>query len=668
MLRAPLLVLVGTLAATPLAAQRWVRGDALDLVRRAVDHRTRRDADTALAAWRAEARGIVRFASVVDHGNGPVERVIRADELRVEVYGEAPNRSKQVITAWRDTLFLPNRVRYHRDHLGIVASDFGGTIRLGEGDEVRDLVHPLSPAGLALYEFALGDTLRLIAPTGTVRVVAVEVRPVDATSPATVGTLYLDVDRAALVRFRFTFTPAAYRDGTVENITVTLENSLHENARWLPWRQAIVIRRGTPWVDLPLRTVLRADWAIDDYDLGIVHPADRFAGPPLAGLRAPVTGGAWEAPLALRLDALPATDADIDAVRRDAARALGSHALDGLPGVRLFGGGVSDFLRVNRVQGVVPSVGTRIRLGASTLKLQASYGTADRRMRGRVALDAPLGAARLVVDAQRALIDVADVPVISGALNSLRTAFGGDDLGDWVAIDRATVGARFGGATRVAVDAGVERTRDVAARFGPVWGTAKANPALGAGEAGVARLSASRRARTGDGWTIDAELGWGDADWTRIAATGATRLALGPGSLTLDGMVGVGSDGLPGYRSFVLGGRGALPGVAHRSLGGTGAAWARIGWNLPVAIPVPPVHRLLRQVTLPSTIGPFVAAGAAWGDRPGLPWRGDGGVEPVAGLRLDLWGPLLRAEFGASLRRGTIGVTIDVHHDWWPVL
>ena len=199
-------------------AQDWRRGAELDLVRRAVAHRAARDADTLLAAWQAEAHGIVRMASIIDHGNGPVERVIKADELRVEVYGVAPNRSKQIITAWRDTTFLPNRILYHRDHLGIVANDFGGTIRLGEGDEVRDIPHPLSDAGLDHYLFAEGDTLRITTPGGTVRVVAVQVRPADPDSAGTVGTLYLDIDRAALIRFRFTFTPASYRDGTVEDI------------------------------------------------------------------------------------------------------------------------------------------------------------------------------------------------------------------------------------------------------------------------------------------------------------------------------------------------------------------------------------------------------------------------------------------------------------------
>ncbi|MGH7593807.1 MAG: hypothetical protein ACRELE_08160, partial [Gemmatimonadales bacterium] len=113
------------LVAGRATAQVWQSGAAMGLIQRAVAHRTTRDADTSLARWQAEAHGILRYISELDHGDGPVERVIRADELRVEVYGEAPNRSKQNILAWRDTTFLPNRIEYHRDHLGIVANDFG---------------------------------------------------------------------------------------------------------------------------------------------------------------------------------------------------------------------------------------------------------------------------------------------------------------------------------------------------------------------------------------------------------------------------------------------------------------------------------------------------------------------------------------------------------------
>ena len=85
---------------------------------------------------------------------------MKADELALEVYWRAPNLSKQRIVGRRDTLLLPTDIDYHRDHLGIVQNNFPDFIRLGEGDEVRDVPHPLSPAGLHEYDFAIARLAR----------------------------------------------------------------------------------------------------------------------------------------------------------------------------------------------------------------------------------------------------------------------------------------------------------------------------------------------------------------------------------------------------------------------------------------------------------------------------------------------------------------------------
>src|SRR5690349_20938582 len=111
--RVPLLLCLLALPALALHGQQWKSGREIALIDRAIQARMRRDADTVLTGWQASAQGMVRFSAEIDHGNGPIERVIRADELRLEVYGEAPNRSKQVITAWRDTLFQPTGIVYH---------------------------------------------------------------------------------------------------------------------------------------------------------------------------------------------------------------------------------------------------------------------------------------------------------------------------------------------------------------------------------------------------------------------------------------------------------------------------------------------------------------------------------------------------------------------------
>ena len=59
------------------------------------------------------------------------------------------------------------------------------------------------------------------------------------------GTLYLDQESAELVRFRFSFTPAAYLDRQLEDISIVLENARFEGRYWLPYRQEVEIRRRT---------------------------------------------------------------------------------------------------------------------------------------------------------------------------------------------------------------------------------------------------------------------------------------------------------------------------------------------------------------------------------------------------------------------------------------
>jgi hypothetical protein len=661
-----LLLLLG---AGPVHAQAWQPGTQIDLIRRAVAHRASRDADTLLAAWQAEAHGVVRYLSELDHGDGPVERVIRLDELRVEVYGESPNRSKQIIRAWRDTTFLPNRIDYHRDHLGIVANDFGPTIRLGQGEEVRDVPHPLSDAGLSAYQFAMGDTLVLSTPKGVVRVVSVQVRPSHPDSAGTVGTLFLDLDRAALVRFRFTFTPASYRDRTVQTITVALENSLQSNTRWLPWHQSIVIRRGLPLLDFPVRTVIRADWMIDDYQLAVRQPPGRFAGAFIDGPRAPESGGSWDVPFSALVSDRPAGDADVAAVARDAKNAVQGRLLDGLPRFRFLASGISDFLAINRVAGVTPALGARFALGHSLiLRAHGGIGLSDHRVVGSVGVEGDAGSAHWSMAGERLLRDVSDIPVISGLANSLGTAISGDDYGDYTLVQRITAQLHAKvGRTRAGFDLGEEWSQSVATSFTPLTGSAAPNPALGIGAATVARVHLSRGDPGGPDWTVEVEGGAGTTRWLRVHSFGQGRIALKSGELQVAGEAGAGSVQLPAYRDFVLGGRGTLLGLPFRSLGGRSVLRAEVAWALPLAAPTPPVP-YARYARLPSTLAPFLAAGIAGGEQPGLPWTATGRIEPVAGLRLDLWGPLLRVAAGMALRTGQLSFAVDVHPDWWGLM
>ena len=284
------------LTVSPLIAQTWNSSRTLTLVDRAVDRRLAFQADSGLTSYRARAHGFVFFLAQVGEGLTEPPRLVKADELDVEVYWRAPDRSKQVILGWRDGAFLPTDISYHRDHLGIVTNNFGNLIRIGEGDEVRDAVHPLSPEGLEAYDYALSDSLAIHTAGGEVTVYQVQIRPRSFSRPLVVGILYIDVATAELVRFRFSFTPAAYLDRQLEDISIVLESALYEHRYWLPRRQEVEIRRRVTWLDFPARGIIRGRWEIADYELNADIPP-LFQGRQSVGCFSPKIDSNWSEPL-----------------------------------------------------------------------------------------------------------------------------------------------------------------------------------------------------------------------------------------------------------------------------------------------------------------------------------------------------------------------------------
>ncbi len=663
---------------SPLTAQSWNSPAAVSLARRGVEQRRDAQADSALRSWRTRAHGFVFFLAQIGSGLTGPPRLVKADELDVEVYWQVPGRSKQIILGWRDGRFLPTDIDYHRDHLGIVTNDFGDVIRIGEGDEVRDVTHPLSPAGLESYEFALGDSLAVRSVTGEVRVRELRVRPRDFAAPLVVGSLYLDVETARVVRFRFSFTPAAYLDRQLEDISVLLENSLVENRFWLPYRQEIEIRRRTSWLEFPVRGIIRGRWEIGDYELGLSIPPAVLAGSEIGGLVRPRPDDArWTVPLreAIAGAEPPLDRRDIQALREDVERIGGARALSGLPSGRLAIGSISDLVRVNRVQGLALGVGGTVRLGGSRVRLRPriGFGTADERLTGGLDAEIGLGAAELTLFAGRQVTDFSERPVISGLVNSVRAQEAGDDAGDYVLLDAA--GARLrrpvGGLTALSLEFGIERSGSLEVGAEPSDGSYRPNPALGAGTFRLARLGLERAGASppGSGVTghVAAEAGEGPSDYLRVTGGATWLLPVGRTQLVLAADAGTATSGLPAYRSFVLGGRGTLVGEPFRAWGGRDFALGRAEWRFEVPVPAIPLGSFA-STGRTMTVAPFVAAG--WTGRPlaAVPWAGTDGVRPVVGVALEWPFRLLRLEAGVGLRTGDFGVTFDVHPEWWGIL
>jgi hypothetical protein len=665
--------------ASAAAAQQWNAPDALALVHRATDVRTVAQADSSLVSYRTRAHGFVFFLAQVGEGLSAPPRLVKADELRVEVYWQAPDRSKQVILGWRDGAFLPTDINYHRDHLGIVTNNFGEVIRIGEGDEVRDVPHPLSPAGLAAYDYALGDSLTIRTGAGQTTVREVQVRPRDFSRPLVVGTLYLDAASAQLVRFRFSFTPAAYLDRELEDISIVLENALYEQRYWLPYRQEVEIRRRTTWLDFPARGIIRGRWEIEGYDLNLRLPAAIFAGPAIGGLTHPrPSDSTWGTPLdqAVAGVAAPVNQQDMDALRVEVERIAGARALSGLPSRRLAAGSVSDLVHVNRVQGLTLGLGGALGISRSRLQLRPSigYGTSDDRVTGGVSVTAGVGATQFTLAAQRRIRDFSDLPVVSPVLNSLSAQEGGRDYGDYVLVQGVSAGVRrrVSGRTAVSLSAGSEESQSVSVRATPATGTYRANPALGSGTYRVARLELERAS---GGIAVRRDLqgrmvlegGEGPRDYLRATAEARWLTTLGGHELVSRVYLGAGTDGLPPHRSFAIGGRGTLVGEPFRAYGGRDVALAQLEWRFEAPVPAIPLGSFA-STGRTMIVAPFVAAGVAGRPLAGLPWQASDGVRPVAGLALEWFMRLLRVEAGIGLRDGKFGLTIDVHRDWWGLL
>jgi len=681
----PRVLLLAVLPALPLAvpaAQTWNAPAAVDLAQRAIARRTQAAADTALRDYKAQAHGFLFFLGQFGEGLADPPRLVKADQLELEVYWKAPASSKQRVVGWRDRAELPTDINYHRDHLGIVQNNFGAAIRLGEGDEVRDVPHPLSAAGPALYDYALADSTTITFPQREVRVVALRVRPKDFAAPRIVGTLYVDAASADLVRLAFNFTPRAYLDAQLEDVSIVLDNALWEGRFWLPYRQELEIRRRATWLDVPARGIIHARWDIGGYVFNLGLAASWFQGEEITFLpKAERDSFPWPEPLAeaIQTVAEPVRQSDLERVRAEVEQIAGRRALTGLKARRLGVRGLSDLVRANRVEGLTLGAGLVWRGGGERreLRVVASYGFSDRRPKGSVAAVDREGRGALEASLFREVRDVGDERVIAPLLNSFASQEFGVDYGDYYLADGARLTYRHGSGVRGEWSAalGRETIRSLAVTAEPANGSFRPNPALGGGASGVdlAQLALRRRSegfavRRDLHYELVAETGRADGGTTylRVSGTGHLLLPAGATRLLVRALGGVATHELPAHRSFVLGGRGTLLGDDFRRWGGGRMALAHLEWRVPVpfiSLRLGPYTRTPRQLT----VAPYVAAG--WADRPvpGTPWAATPGTRVTLGLGLE-WLGVFRFEAGLGAESRRVGLALDVTRDFWGIL
>ena len=676
---APLLALVVRPAG--LAAQDWNSPAVMALVSRAISRRQVALADTALKDFTARAHGFVFFLGQIGEGLSEPPRLIKADQLELQVYWKAPNLGKQIIMGWRDKLDLPTDIQYHQDHLGIALNNFPDRIRIGDGDEVRDVPHPLAPNGPALYDYALKDSLSIQLPDRAIRVYEIAVRPRDFKAPRLVGSMFLDVDLSDLVRMSFEFTRSAYLDPELEDITVSIENSLWEGRWWLPYHQEIAIRRRGTWLDFPVRGIIQGHWDIDTYRFNEGVDANLFRLPGQIIAASPETRDSFPWRDSIEADIRDVAQsprlADFAAVRARVQEVAMGHAIDGLRRAQLGGASLSDFAHYNRVEGLALGIGGTLRGGDDALRLSVKAGaaTATTLFTGGVELSARDGAWTWRVAGERAVRDLGDGPVISGVVNSLSAQETGADFGDYFLATGGQGGGSLALSGRASLDlgAGWERVTSLATHAG--WargGFSRPNPFVGAGDWSRVRIALRRQApsfatvRNLSG-RLEVEGGAGTSSYLRSYGELRWQVPAWSGWLVARASAGAATPGLPAYRAFVLGGRGTLLGEPFRAYGGRETAWGSLDLRLPVGVPEVPLGSFAGTGRT-ATLIPFVAAG--WvGDAVtpaiGAPSRG---VRPVAGLGLEWFHDLIRFDAGYGLRTGKFGASVDVSRDFWDIL
>jgi len=515
--------------------------------------------------------------------------------------------------------------------------------------------------------------------------VGLRVRPKDFGQARLVGTLFLDAETADLVRLAFNFTPHAYRDPQLEDVSIVLENSLWEGRFWLPLRQEVEIRRRATWLDIPARGIIRGRWEIDGYVFNLGLADSWFAGEEIVAVPKPQRDSfPWTTPLAAAIQdiAEPVRQGDLQAVRAEVARIAGRRALSGLRAQRLGVRGVSDVLRANRVEGIAAGAGFVWRVPGDQVEARAlaSYGFADRRLNGTVALalgGGGGGGPGIELAGYRQVRDVADVPVIAPLLNSIASQEFGDDYGDYYLATgaRAAVRGAIGVRGEWRATSARERVAPLAVRTAPATGSFRPNPAVRAGDFTVVSLTLRRRS---EGFAVRRDLAAeasieggrrdGGSAYVRVAGAAHVLVPVGGSRVLARVQGGAAGDGLPSHRAFVLGGRGTLLGDAFREWGGRRAALMHLEWRAPV-----PFVRMAAgaYARTPGTItlAPYVAAG--WSDRPvpGTPWQATPGGKTRVTLGVGVeWLGVFRLDAGYGVQSRRVRLAFDVARDFWDIL
>ena len=672
---------LGALPGQASAQQNWDDARVRELVGRARLARSAVVVDDSMRSYQADARGYVYF--FLDRAGSEETNLVKTDQIALEVFWKAPDSTRQRIVGLRDEATLPTNINYHLDHLTVVQDDYDNLIRIGDGDEVSSVVHPVAPGSDRVYEFRIADSLTISfpGPREPVRVYEVEVRPRDFSRPGFVGTVFIDRASAAIVRMNFTFTSASYVDEYLDYIRISLDNSLWDGQFWLPYEQRVELRREVPWFDFPAGSVIRGRYEIRNYRFNEPLPAFLFQGSTVTALpRANREAFPFEEGLHEQVDREGlGPSPSLEEVRAQAARIAGQQLVGGLRRQRVWVPQTSFAARRNRAEGSTLGAGAAWR-ASDRLTIRAGGGYAfgarhpyatvrSQWTSGSVAtpwtwsLDAHLHQDR----------DLGPFPLASGVGNSIAGILGDSDYRDLYFATGARLSLRPSDSPWEATLALEQHESATSLSFGrPLLPITEGTLA-----SGTLAFDDQLPGRAGQaGFRLGAEVTLGRFDPTD--ATGPSRqrgnqtFGSASGSLSwtrtswesgFDAQAslrgGWSSSSAPAQTRTLLGGRGTLVGYPLRTF--VGDRWMLYHVEGFRDLAVPWVR-----------VGAFGSIGATWLRPDALPagWTGSetGLARWTAGLSARWLWDILRTDVGRGLNGGEWQLHLSIHKRFWPWL
>ena len=561
----------------------WNSQRALELMDRA---RVRRDlprGDSTLQNYTAKANGFVYF--YLDRRDDNERTLVKVDQIAIDLYWKAPEYTKQRIVGMRDVSKLPNRMYYHLDHLTVVQNGLGDVIKIGDGDEVRDVPHPAASGADSIYDYRLADsvTLTLGGDQGTVRVYEIQVRPKRTNRSALIGSVFVDRASADIVRMTFTFTPASYVDRRLDYINISLDNGLFAGSYWLPAEQSVEIRRQLPELDFAAGAVIKGRLRIGRYEFNQPLSDTIFWGRPVSAVSA-----AQREAYAFEQDIFAdiaeeglAPTARMEELQELAEELVGQPRLSGLPSWRLYVPNASSVARHNEAEGWYGGVGITY-VPSPTFRTDITGGYAFGADKPELTIGTTLLRGDVAWKARAYFNEPRDIGPIAGnagVINTFTSLWGERDYTDLYFTRGVSLQAqRARGNWRPGL---LVRAEKHSSGFTPRADSASASFQEGTAYEAALTLTRPLIDRGDLRWTADLSLGYVafEADQgARLIGSSELRRASADQRFTWSARLDAGlHSGSPaGQFRFLLGGRETLPGHDYRSIQSEGFALLRL--------------------------------------------------------------------------------------------